>query len=154
MSDLENKIQEEIFKKCFYNLREKKEKKVVYWFLIRFELVDELYDRILNIIVVQKKYRDLDYLVKDLVKELKINICYFLVVVNFCFGMNYFCLLNEYRVKDVLYLLMDKRYVDKNVEEISVMVGFVNCQFFYVVFYKNVGEIFNGYCKKYVEKKK
>lgn len=129
MSDVEKKleIQEVVFKKKLYNLREKKEKKVVYRFLIRVEFVDELYDKILNIVVVQKKYKDFNYLVKDLVKELKINICYLLVVVNFCFGMNYFCLLNEYCIKDVLYFLVDKCYMDKNVEEISVMVGFVNC---------------------------
>ena len=59
MSDLENKKQEETPKKRPYNLREKKEKKAAYRSLIRPELADELYDKILNIIVVQKKYKDL-----------------------------------------------------------------------------------------------
>ena len=36
----------------------------------------------------------------------------------------YTSLLNEYRIKDALHLLVDKRYMDKNVEEISAMVGF------------------------------
>ena len=58
MSDLEKNAQEEATKKHPYNLREKKEKKAAYRSLIRPELADELYDRILNIIVVQKKYRD------------------------------------------------------------------------------------------------
>ena len=44
--------------------------------------------------------------------------------------MNYSCLLNEYRIKDALHLLVDKRYMDKNVEEISAMVGFANRQSF------------------------
>ncbi len=52
--------------------------------------------------------------------------------------MNYSCLLNEYRVKDALHLLTDKRYADKNVEEISAMVGFANRQSFYAAFYKNI----------------
>ena len=120
MSDLEKNAQEEATKKHPYNLREKKEKKAAYRSLIRPELADELYDRILNIIVVQKKYRD----------------------------PNYSCLLNEYRVKDALHLLTDKRYADKNVEEISTMVGFANRQSFYAAFYKNVGETPNGYRKK------
>ena len=61
MSDLENKKTEETPKKRPYNLREKKEKKAAYRSLIRPELADELYDKILNIVVVQKKYRDADY---------------------------------------------------------------------------------------------
>ena len=73
MSDLEKKAQEGAAKKRPYNLREKKEKKAAYRSLIRPELVDELYDRILNIIVVQKKYRDPNYSAKDLAKELQTN---------------------------------------------------------------------------------
>ena len=109
MSDLENKKTEETPKKRPYNLREKKEKKAAYRSLIRPELADELYDKILNIIVVQKKYKDPDYSAKDLAKELKTNTRYLSAVVNSRFGMNYSCLLNEYRVKDALHLLTDKR---------------------------------------------
>ena len=148
MSDLEKNEQEEATKKHPYNLREKKEKKAAYRSLIRPELADELYDRILNIIVVQKKYRDPNYSAKDLAKELQTNTRYLSAVVNSRFGMNYSCLLNEYRVKDALHLLTDKRYADKNVEEISTMVGFANRQSFYAAFYKNVGETPNGYRKK------
>ena len=67
---------------------------------------------------------------KDLAKELKTNTRYLSAVVNSRFGMNYSCLLNEYRIKDALHLLVDKRYMDKNVEEISAMVGFANRQSF------------------------
>ena len=111
-------------------MREKKEKKGVLSSLIRLVMADELYDKILNIIVVQKKYKDPDYSAKDLAKELKTNTRYLSAVVNSRFGMNYSCLLNEYRVKDALHLLTDKRYADKNVEEISAMVGFANRQSF------------------------
>jgi hypothetical protein len=48
--------QEKGTKKRPYNLREKKEKNAAYRSLIRPELADELYDKILNIVVVQKKY--------------------------------------------------------------------------------------------------
>ena len=53
MSDLENKKTEETPKKRPYNLREKKVNKAAYRSLIRPELADELYDKILNIIFVQ-----------------------------------------------------------------------------------------------------
>lgn len=157
MSDLqnkpeENKTSEEAPKKRPYNLREKKDKKAAYRSLIRAELADELYDKILNIIVVQKKYRDPEYSAKDLAKELKTNTRYLSAVVNSRFGMNYSCLLNDYRIKDALHMLVDKRYADKNVEEISSMVGFANRQSFYAAFYKIVGETPNGYRKKHTER--
>jgi YesN/AraC family two-component response regulator len=66
--------------------------------------------------------------------------------------MNYSCLLNEYRVKDAAHYLADKRYEDKNVEEISALVGFANRQSFYAAFYKNMGETPNGYRKRNLEK--
>ena len=97
MSDLEKNAQEEATKKHPYNLREKKEKKAAYRSLIRPELADELYDRILNIIVVQKKYRDPNYSAKDLAKELQTNTRYLSAVVNSRFGMNYSCLLKVTR---------------------------------------------------------
>ena len=90
MSDLENNnVQEQAPKKKPYNLREKKEKDAAYRSLIRPELADELYDKILNIVVMQKKYRDPDYSAKDLAKELKTNNLYLSAVVNSRFGMNY-----------------------------------------------------------------
>ena len=88
MSDLENKKAEEAPKKRPYNLREKKEKKAAYRSLIRPELADELYDKILNIVVVQKKYKDPDYSAKDLAKELKTNTRYLSAVVNSRFGID------------------------------------------------------------------
>lgn len=155
MSDLENNnVQEQAPKKKPYNLREKKEKDAAYRSLIRPELADELYDKILNIVVMQKKYRDPDYSAKDLAKELQTNTRYLSAVVNSRFGMNYSCLLNEYRVREAMHLLTDKRYADRNVEEISAMVGFANRQSFYAAFYKNVGETPNGYRKKHVAEKK
>ena len=91
MSDAEKQVevQEEAPKKRPYNLREKKDKKAAYRSLIRAELADELYDKILNIIVVQKKYKDPNYSAKDLARELKTNTRYLSAVVNSRFGKNY-----------------------------------------------------------------
>ena len=96
---------EEIKKKAPYNLREKKEKDAKYRSLIRPALADELYDKILKIVVAQKKYKDPDYSAKKLAKELKTNTRYLSAVINSRFGMNYCCLVNEYRIKDALHLL-------------------------------------------------
>ncbi|WP_302526440.1 helix-turn-helix domain-containing protein [Phocaeicola barnesiae] len=140
--------QEQASVKTRYNLREKKEKKAAYRDMIRAELADELYDKILNLIVIQKKYKDPNYSAKDLAKELRTNTRYLSAVINSRFGMNYSCLLNEYRIKEALHLLVDKRYAEKNVEEISALVGFANRQSFYVAFYKIMGETPNGYRKR------
>ena len=43
--------------------------------------------------------------------------------------------------------------MDKNVEEISAMVGFANRQYFYASFYNYVGFSPNGYRKRNQEKK-
>lgn len=131
-----------------YNLRERKIKNAAYRDMIRAELADELYDKIMNIIVLQKKYKDPNYSAKDLAKELQTNTRYLSAVINSRFGMNYSCLVNEYRIKDAQHLLVDKRYADKNVEEISAMVGFANRQSFYAAFYKNVGVTPNAFRKQ------
>lgn len=119
-----------------YNLTEKKEKNAAYRSLVRAELVDELYEKILHIFVVQKKYKDPDYSAKKMADELNTNTRYISAVVNIRFGQNYSSLVNEYRIKDAQYLLVDKRYMDKTMEEISSMVGFANRQSFYAAFYK------------------
>ncbi|KAA6317841.1 HTH-type transcriptional activator RhaR [termite gut metagenome] len=150
MKDLET--ERIISSKSPYNLKEKKIKSAAYRSLIRPDLADELYDRILGVIVMQKKYKNPNYSARDLAKELKTNTRYLSAVVNSRFGMNYSCLLNEYRVNDAKYLLADKRYANKRVEEISTMVGFSNRQSFYAAFYKNVGETPNDYRRKRLRK--
>ena len=139
---------EQTVKKKPYNIREKKIKSAPYREMIRAELADELYDKILNIIVVQKKYRDPEYSAKKLANELKTNTRYLSAVINSRFGMNYSCLLNEYRIKEAQFLLVDKRYQDKTIEEISVMVGFANRQSFYAAFYRIMGETPNSYRRR------
>ena len=138
-------VQAEAPKKMPYNLRERKIKDAAYRTMIRAELAEELYQKIVEIVVLQKKYKDPNFSSKDLAKQLKTNTRYLSAVVNSRFGMNFSCLLNEYRIKDALRLLGDKKNKDKNVEEISAMVGFANRQSFYAAFYRIVGETPHGY---------
>lgn len=135
-----------------YNIKDRKDKDAAYRTLIRPELADELYDKILTKIVVQKKYRDPNYSAKELANDLDTNTRYLSAVVNSRFGMNYSNLLNEYRVKEALHLLKDKRYADLTIEQISAKVGFANRQSFYAAFYKNKGETPNDYRKRHEQK--
>ena len=147
-------VQAEAPKKLPYNLRERKIKDAAYRTMIRAELAEELYQKIVEIVVLQKKYKDPNFSSKDLAKQLKTNTRYLSAVVNSRFGMNFSCLLNEYRIKDALRLLGDKKNKDKNVEEISAMVGFANRQSFYAAFYRIVGETPHGYRRCVLEAKK
>ena len=137
-----------------YNLTEKKDKIAAYRSLVRAELVDELYEKILKIFVVDKKYRDPDYSAKKMAEELNTNTRYISAVVNIRFQQNYSSVVNEYRVKDAQHLLTDKRYMDKTMEDISAMVGFSNRQSFYAAFYKNIGVTPRTYRMEFLAKEK
>ena len=135
-----------------YKIREKAEKDANYRGLIRAELADELYDGILTIIVAQKKYRDPDYSAKRLAEDLKTNPRYLSAVINSRFGMNYSSLVNEFRVRDAVHMLTDKRYLDLTMEEIGKMTGFANRQSFYAAFFKEKGEAPHQYKKRHLSK--
>ena len=137
-----------------YNIREKSEKQAAYRSLIRAELADELFDKILNMIVVEKRYRDPSSSAKELAKELDTNTRYISAVINSRFNMNFSCLLNEYRIKEALHRMTDKRYADETIEEISAVVGFSNRQSFYAAFYRIMGETPNSYRKRHTAKNK
>lgn len=121
-----------------YNITEKKEKEAVYRTLISPKLMDEMKDRILDIVVMQKKYKDKDYSAKKLAADLGTNTRYVSAVVNVKFHMNYASFINKYRIEEAMSILVDKRYLNLRMEEVSDMVGFSNRQSFYASFYKVV----------------
>ncbi len=136
-----------------YNIKEKQDKNAPYRSLIRAELADELYEKILNIIVIQKRYRDKEFSAKQLAKELNTNTRYISAVINSRFNTNFSCLINEYRIKEALHRMTDKRYLEMTIEEIGMLVGFANRQSFYASFYRVMGETPNGYRKRHLATK-
>ena len=123
-----------------YNIKEKQEKNAAYRSLIRAELADELYEKILNIIIIEKRYRNKDFSAKELAKELGTNTRYISAVINSRFNTNFSCLINEYRIKEAQHKLTDKRFQGMTIEEIGTQVGFANRQSFYASFYRVMGE--------------
>ena len=119
-----------------YNITEKKEKEAAYRSLVSPRLMDEMQEKIMNIIVMQKKYRDKDYSAKKLAEDLGTNTRYISAVVNVRFHMNYTSFVNKYRIDEAMSILVDKRYQDLRMEEVSDMVGFANRQSFYASFFK------------------
>lgn len=119
-----------------YNITEKKEKEAAYRSLVSPQLMDELKGKILEIILIQKKYKDKNYSAKKLAEDLGTNTRYISAVVNVKFHMNYTSFVNKYRIEEAMTLLSDRRYKDLNMEDISDMVGFSNRQSFYASFYR------------------
>ena len=119
-----------------YNITEKKEKEAVYRSLINPTLMDELKEKILDIILIQKKYKDKDYSAKRLAEDLGTNTRYISAVVNVRFHMNYTSFVNKFRIDEAMALLTDKRFHELSMEEVSDMVGFSNRQSFYASFFK------------------
>ena len=122
-----------------YNITEKKEKEAAYRNLVNPALMDELKEKILNIIVMQKKYKDRDFSAKKLAEAMGTNTRYISAVVNVKFHMNYTSFVNKYRIEEAMSILVDKRYQDLRIEEVSDMVGFANRQSFYASFYRIMG---------------
>ena len=108
----------------------------MYRTLVSPKLMDERKEKILNIIVMQKKYKDKNYSAKRLAEDLGTNTRYISAVVNVRFHMNYTSFINKYRIEEAMSILVDKRYQDLKMEDVSDMVGFSNRQSFYASFYK------------------
>ena len=119
-----------------YNITEKKEIEAVYRTLVSPQLMDELKEKILEIILIKQKYKDKDYSAKKLAEDLGTNTRYVSAVVNVKFHMNYTSFVNKFRIEEAMTLLVDKRYQDLNMEDISDMVGFANRQSFYASFFR------------------
>ena len=122
-----------------YNIIEKKEKEAHYRTLVSPRVMDTLSDKILDIIVMQKKYKDKDYSAKKLALDLGTNTRYISAVVNVRFHMNYTSFVNKFRIEEAMTILVDLRYQTLRMEDVSDMVGFTNRQSFYSSFYRQLG---------------
>ena len=119
-----------------YNLVEKKNKEAKYRSLVNPKLMDEMEDKIICKIFVEKKYKERNYTAKQLAEDLETNTRYISAVVNVRFHMNYTSLINKYRIEEAMNILTDARYIGLNMEDVSAVVGFSNRQSFYAAFYK------------------
>ncbi|MDY6248328.1 MAG: AraC family transcriptional regulator, partial [Prevotella sp.] len=77
-----------------YNISEKKTKNAAYRELVNATLMDELKEKILDIILIRQKYKDKDYSAKQLAADLGTNTRYVSAVVNVKFRMNYTSFIN------------------------------------------------------------
>ena len=137
-----------------YNLPEKKERDANYRALVSPAVMDELKERIMDVVVMQKKFKDKNYSARQLAKDLGTNSRYVSAVVNVRFRMNYTTFINKFRIEEAMSILTDKRYSDLRMEEVSDMVGFSNRQSFYASFYKFTGITPKEYRTRYMVESK
>ena len=102
-----------------YNITTKSEKEAAYRSLVSPGLMDELEEKINNIIIIQKKFKDKNYSAKQLAEDLNTNTRYISAVVNVRFHVNYTSYVNKFRIQEAMSLLVDRRYQDLNMEDIS-----------------------------------
>ena len=118
-----------------YNLKEKKEKQPLYRALINQEIVEDLYEKIMAKFVVEKKYRDPEYSAQKLAEELGTNARYISAVINLRYQDNYSQMVNEFRIKEAMYLLKSPHSSKMTMKDIALSVGFANRQSFYSAFF-------------------
>ena len=127
-------------------------KTISYKTLVNPKLLCELRDKILEKIVMQKKYKDPDYSAKQLAAELNTNTRYISAVCTLMFNSNYKTFINKLRIEEAMGILKDRKFKDMNAEEIGFLVGFASRQSFYNSFSEVNGMTPRTYRTKYLNK--
>lgn len=122
-----------------YNITEKKDKAAAYRNAVSAKMMDSLKERITEVLLNQKKYRDPSYSARQLSADLQTNPRYISAAINMRFDMNYSMLVNKYRVEEAKDILASHKHDGKRMEEVSHMVGFSNRQSFYAAFFRFTG---------------
>ena len=119
-----------------YNITEKKKKEAAYTTALSTTLVEEIYEKILLKFVVEKKYRDPAYTAAKMAEEIGYNARYISAVVHLRYRDNFSQLINDFRIKEAMYMITDRHFADMKMEEIAHATGFANRQCFYSAFYR------------------
>ena len=122
-----------------YNITEKKKKEAAYTTALSTTLVEEFYEKILLKFVVEKKYRDPAYTAAKMAEEIGYNARYISAVVHLRYRDNFSQLINDFRIKEAMYMITDRHFADMKMEEIAIATGFANRQCFYSAFFRKNG---------------
>ena len=95
--------------------------------------------RIEALMVGQKKYKEKEYSVSRLAKDLSTNSRYVSVAIRKSFGQNYSQYVNRLRVEEAKELLRNPDLGHLRMEDVGDMVGFVTRQTFQTTFQRLVG---------------
>ncbi|NLV53124.1 MAG: AraC family transcriptional regulator [Bacteroidales bacterium] len=96
-------------------------------------------EKIDQILIREKRYRDPEFSAKELSEMLGISVFQLSRLVRSAYDKSYSNLVHEYRIQDAMRMLRDKRYDPYTVDDIGFSVGFGNRQSFYNAFNKAAG---------------
>ena len=122
-----------------YNITERKKKEASYIGALSTTLVEEIYEKILLKFVVEKKYRAPEYTAAKLAEEIGCNARYISAVVHLRYRDNFSQLINDFRIKEAMYMITDKHFADLKMEDVARATGFANRQCFYSAFFRKNG---------------
>ena len=122
-----------------YNITERKKKEASYIGALSTTLVEEIYEKILLKFVVEKKYRDPEYTAAKLAEEIGCNARYISAVVHLRYRDNFSQLINDFRIKEAMYMITDRHFADLKMEDVAKATGFANRQCFYSAFFRKNG---------------
>jgi AraC-like DNA-binding protein len=122
-----------------YNITERKKKEASYIGALSTSLVEEIYEKILLKFVVEKKYRDPEYTAAKMAEEIGCNARYISAVVHLRYRDNFSQLINDFRIKEAMYMITDRHFADLKMEDVAKATGFANRQCFYSAFFRKNG---------------
>jgi AraC-like DNA-binding protein len=96
-------------------------------------------ESILNLLRVEKKYRDPEYSQRQLADDLGISVYALSRTMQQLFGLRYMELIHKWRIQDAARYLRGQRKQHYTVDDIGVLVGFRNRQSFFSAFKKETG---------------
>lgn len=96
-------------------------------------------ERILYLLIQQKKFRDSDYSQAKLAADVGTSTYTLSKVLRKIFGMTYTDIVHKYRIREAMRQLKNPRKQDYTVDEIGMLVGFGNRQSFFSAFKKVTG---------------
>lgn len=137
-----------------YNITEKKKKEATYISALGTSLVEEIYEKILLKFVVEKKYRDPGYTAAKLAEEIGCNARYISAVLHLRYRDNFSQLINDFRIKEAMYMITDRHFSHMNMEEVAMATGFSNRQCFYAAFFRKTGTTPTDYRQQNATKNK
>lgn len=124
-----------------YNFTKKKEKTKAFSYRssVSPKFVEEVAEKIIVKLMIEKKYRDPKYSAKQLADDIEVNSRHISAVISLRFQQNYSELVSRMRIYEAKYMLQDSSFDKMTVEDIAINVGFSTRQSFYASFYKLCG---------------
>ena len=107
--------------------------------LLSVKQKEELLHKIISLMEIEKAYTQNDITVNKLAENLGTNKSYISQVINEKFDKNFNNFINEYRIKEALSLLSDKKNHNLTIETIAHNVGFNSISAFNNAFKKHTG---------------